>query len=70
MAHLRPSDLGSAVPAAAFDAASDSSPDLDHHNPELRASLIDWLNWLKSDLGFEGWRFDFVRGYAAKYVKE
>ena len=48
-----------------------SSPaDLDHHNPELRDSLVDWLNWLKTDVGFEGWRFDFIRGYAAKYVKE
>lgn len=44
--------------------------DLDHHNPELRESLVDWLNWLLTDIGFEGWRFDFVRGYAAKYVKE
>ena len=29
--------------------------DLDHHNPQLRESLIDWLNWLKTDIGFEGW---------------
>ncbi|EFN58641.1 hypothetical protein CHLNCDRAFT_29945 [Chlorella variabilis] len=47
-----------------------AAPDLDHHNPELRDSLVDWLNWLKTDVGFEGWRFDFIRGYAAKYVKE
>jgi alpha-amylase len=31
---------------------------------------VDWLNWLKTDLGFEGWRFDYVRGFAAEYVKE
>jgi hypothetical protein len=44
--------------------------DLDHTNKDLRDSLVDWLNWLHTDLGFEGWRFDFVRGFAGKYVKE
>jgi glycosidase len=44
--------------------------DLDHHNPELRESLVDWLNWLAKDVGFVGWRFDFVRGYAPEYCKE
>ena len=32
-----------------------TNADLDHHNPQLRESLIDWLNWLKTDIGFEGW---------------
>lgn len=44
--------------------------DLDHHNPQLRQSLTDWLRWLHRDLGFEGWRFDFVRGYAPEYCRE
>lgn len=44
--------------------------DLDHHNKELRDGLVDWLKWLHSDIGFEGWRFDFVRGYAPKYCRE
>lgn len=44
--------------------------DLDHHNRELRDSLVDWLNWLHKDMGFEGWRFDFVRGYASEYCRE
>lgn len=44
--------------------------DLDHHNAELRAGLVDWLNWLHREIGFEGWRFDFVRGYAPKYCCE
>ncbi len=44
--------------------------DLDHKNKELRDGLVDWLKWLNRDIGFEGWRFDFVRGYAAKYLCE
>ena len=47
-----------------------AAPDLDHHNPELRDSLVDWLNWLHGAIGFEGWRFDFVRGYAPEYCRE
>ncbi|PSC69027.1 glycoside hydrolase family 13 [Micractinium conductrix] len=47
-----------------------AAPDLDHHNRELRDSLVDWLNWLHKDMGFEGWRFDFVRGYASEYCRE
>ena len=36
----------------------------------LRNSLVDWMNWLKHDIGFEGWRFDFVKGYGAEYIAE
>lgn len=46
------------------------APDLDHTNDELRAALKDWLLWLRHEMGFMGWRFDFVKGYAPKYVKE
>ena len=44
--------------------------DLDHLNEGLRTALTDWLNWLKNTVGFEGWRFDFVKGYGPEFVKE
>ena len=44
------------------------APDLDHTNPELRAALTEWLRWLKNEVGFEGWRVDFARGFGAEYV--
>lgn len=47
-----------------------AAPDLDHLNPDLRDSLVDWLTWMHETMGFQGWRFDFVRGYAAKYTAE
>ncbi|GIL50540.1 hypothetical protein Vafri_6713 [Volvox africanus] len=46
------------------------APDLDHANPELRAALKDWLSWLQRDVGFQGWRLDFARGYAARFITE
>lgn len=44
------------------------APDLDHRNLELRAGLADWLRWLRSHVGFEGWRFDFAKGYAPEFA--
>ncbi len=40
--------------------------DLDHRNPEVSTSIIDWMNHLKNPgiAGFVGWRYDLVRGYA------
>ena len=32
--------------------------------------IKQWLSWLRSDVGFDGWRFDFVKGYPGRYVME
>lgn len=41
--------------------------DLDHTNEDVQNGIIEFLGKLK-DLGFCGWRYDFVKGYAGKYV--
>ena len=43
---------------------------LDHTNADLRSNIKEWLNYLKDDVGFEGWRFDFVKGYGPQFIKE
>jgi alpha-amylase len=47
-----------------------AAPDLDHANEGLRKALCDWLAWLQRDIGFEGLRFDYVKGYAANFIAE
>lgn len=46
------------------------APDLDHTNPRVRADLVEWLVWLRREIGFEGLRFDFTKGYGAAYAAE
>jgi alpha-amylase len=43
-----------------------AAPDVDHTNAQVQEDIAAWMNWLKK-IGFAGWRYDFVKGYAPKY---
>jgi alpha-amylase len=43
-------------------------PDLSHRNPRVFAELLKLARWLIEEIGFDGFRFDFVRGYGANTV--
>jgi glycosidase len=52
------------VLAAAAAAAGEDfwgAPDLDHTNPHLREALVHWMQHLRDNVGYRGWRFDFAK---------
>jgi len=51
-----------------YDSKFDAAPDIDHANEKVRQSISIWLRWLQLQVGFDAWRFDFVKGYAAEFV--
>jgi len=44
------------------------APDIDHSNARVQEDTIKWLQWLRSDLAFDAFRFDNTKGYAANYT--
>lgn len=42
--------------------------DLDHSGANVQKNVIAYEDFLLNDLGYTGFRYDFVKGYAAKYV--
>jgi len=47
-----------------------AAPNIDHSQDFVRRDIKEWINWLRTDIGFDGWRLDFVRGFWGGYVKE
>ncbi|MBI5622663.1 MAG: alpha-amylase [Elusimicrobia bacterium] len=43
--------------------------DIDHSKAYVQESVKAWLSWLRSEIGYDGWRFDYVRGVAPRYFQ-
>ncbi len=41
--------------------------DIDHTKAYVQASIIEWMNWLKNTIGYDGWRYDYTKGYSGYY---
>lgn len=35
----------------------------------VRSDLKQWLSWLRQEVGFQGLRLDFSKGYSGQWVK-
>lgn len=45
-------------------------PDLCHANPYVHDGLIEWGNWMHTNVGFDGWRFDNVVNFNPLFVRD
>jgi len=46
-----------------------SMPDLCHRNPYVYKEMMELTRWLIEDIGYDGFRYDFVLGYGGWLVK-
>jgi alpha-amylase len=46
------------------------SRDLDHTSTVVRNDIKGYMQFLKNEIGYSGWRYDFTKGYSASYVNE
>ncbi|XP_061989795.1 alpha-amylase 3, chloroplastic [Rosa rugosa] len=47
-----------------------AAPNIDHSQEFVRKDIKEWLCWLRQEIGYDGWRLDFVRGFWGGYVKD
>lgn len=46
----------------------DGARDLDHTSANVQADVKAYLQWMKREMGYDGWRYDLVKGFDGKYV--
>lgn len=63
---------GQAQPTGAPDTGEDfnGSRDLDHLSPIVRNNIKGYMQFLKNEMGYSGWRYDMTKGYSASFVNE
>jgi alpha-amylase len=45
------------------DQIFEGMPDICHRNPYVYNEMLEYARWLIEDIGFDGFRYDFVKGY-------
>ena len=52
------------------DANYAAARDWDHKNPQVQAMCRAYLQWLKHNIGYDGFRFDYVGGYHVAHIQD
>ncbi|XP_024021365.1 alpha-amylase 3, chloroplastic isoform X3 [Morus notabilis] len=47
-----------------------AAPNIDHSQDFVRKDIKEWLCWLRKEIGYDGWRLDYVRGFWGGYLKD
>jgi len=48
----------------------EAAPNIDHSQDFVKADIGEWLVWLRTTVGFDGWRFDFAKGFHGSHLKD
>lgn len=48
----------------------DAGRDIDHTNENVRNTIKAYLDFMKNEMGYVGWRYDYAKGFAPKYLAE
>lgn len=61
-----------AKPTGAPDTGEDfnGARDIDHTNNNVRSTVKAYLDFMKNEIGYSGWRYDMTKGFSAAYVAE
>ena len=59
---------GKATGAADTGENWNGARDLDHTSAYVQADIESYLAWLKGEYGYDGWRYDYCKGFGGKYV--
>jgi len=44
--------------------------DIDHLNDDARRHIRSYMHFLRHELLYDGWRYDFTKGFAARFIQE
>lgn len=57
-------------PTGAVDTGDnfDGARDLDHTKTYVQDAVKAYLKWMKNEMGFDGWRYDMVKGFSGSYI--
>ena len=61
---------GAADDGYGSEANYSAARDWDHNNATVRAMCSAYLKWLKNDVGFDGWRYDYGKGFHHSHINE
>ena len=46
-----------------------AAPNIDHSQDFVKRDIVEWMRWLQAEVGYDGWRLDYVRGFSGTHVK-
>ena len=46
------------------------APNIDHSQDFVKRDITEWLQFMRREIGFDGWRLDYVKGFSGRHVSD